>query len=469
MDLKLPIYKLVISDEDDDMGVNFLALVSDPATKRQWQTFKSEKELFQVQNEDRQILSGALMVANLPIYRRDEERGEYYVLFDKETIEKIVHKFFKNGFQDNVNGEHEGGEFKDCYMFESFLIDESRGIETPKGFDKLPDGSWFGSFKIDNHDVWNNFIKTGEFKGFSVEGIFEHQYLHPQTEEIIEEIIDIINNKEEKFQEKNKFESQRIDGVSYLLMKTTSGLFILFEDTDFKPGMSIWLRGKNSDGTFKLMPLLDGKYDLVIDIWIRVQNGKVVDVGDKVVAHKYHKTTDGQWVSAPKGLFVGAPMFIEVEIDKVKKEEKAPDGKYTFPFVQIGEFHVNVKNGIITERWTFEDGTRVDFVNMNTKEKFQDKSFLIKEWERLNPGEPFPTILRHERIKERVREAINSGKMKSWEDLISPEDFEEIYHTIKGGKKVKADGKYVSDLGTVIQLKDGIIIKTLDIMDKDAF
>jgi len=194
MDRELPIYKLVLSDEEE-MGVNFIAFVGDPAIKRLWQAFDNVKELFQVHDEDRKIISGALIVANLPIYRRDEERGEYYVIFDRETIEKIVHKFFKNGFQGNVNMEHDEEEkIEGCYMFESFLIDESRGIETPKGFDKLPDGSWFGSFKIDNKDVWDNFIKTGEFNGFSVEGIFEQQFLHPQTEELIEEVVDIINN-----------------------------------------------------------------------------------------------------------------------------------------------------------------------------------------------------------------------------------------------------------------------------------
>ena len=63
-------------------------------------------------------------------------------------------------------------------------------------------------------------------------------------------------------------------------MKTTTGLIVLFEDTEFKPGMSIWLRGENSDGTFRLDPILDGIYKLVIGMWIKVENGKVIDAGD---------------------------------------------------------------------------------------------------------------------------------------------------------------------------------------------
>ena len=56
------------------------------------------------------------------------------------------------------------------YMFESFIINSQR-MPAPEGFEDLPDGSWFGSYKVDNEAVWNE-IKAGTFKGFSVEGMF---------------------------------------------------------------------------------------------------------------------------------------------------------------------------------------------------------------------------------------------------------------------------------------------------------
>jgi hypothetical protein len=36
-------------------------------------------------------------------------------------------------------------------LIENFIIDSSRNINSPKGFN-LTDGSWFGSYKVDNED-----------------------------------------------------------------------------------------------------------------------------------------------------------------------------------------------------------------------------------------------------------------------------------------------------------------------------
>jgi hypothetical protein len=43
-----------------------------------------------------------------------------------------------------------------------------------KGFEDVPDGSWFGSFKVDNAEVWAE-IKAGKVRGFSVEGQFNYR------------------------------------------------------------------------------------------------------------------------------------------------------------------------------------------------------------------------------------------------------------------------------------------------------
>ena len=58
------------------------------------------------------------------------------------------------------------------YVFESFLIDESRGISMPKGYGDAEQGSWFISMKVENDEVWES-VKNGTFRGFSVEGMFD--------------------------------------------------------------------------------------------------------------------------------------------------------------------------------------------------------------------------------------------------------------------------------------------------------
>jgi|DEB19_MinimDraft_3_1074340.scaffolds.fasta_scaffold93954_1 hypothetical protein len=192
MEKVLPIYRLTIKDEDDKMGVNYVALVDEPAIQTNWLAFNGQMKF--AMDKERKIITGALMLADLPIYRRSEKMGEFYVVFDKFQIEKIVQRFMKNGFTDNVNKMHDAKQTVDgVYMYESFIVDSQRGIRPPVGFEDAPEGSWFGSYKVDNEDVWNNFIKTGEFKGFSVEGVFD---LVPEGDakekDIMKQIVDII-------------------------------------------------------------------------------------------------------------------------------------------------------------------------------------------------------------------------------------------------------------------------------------
>lgn len=196
MKKEIPIYKLTISEDDSDKSeVNYVALVDEPAIERCWTAFSQHKQLF-IGDKDQRIISGALMVADMPIYRRDEKYGEYYVVFDKETIQKIVQKFFRKGYNSNVNMMHDPSKKTEgIYMFESFIIDESRGILKPKGFDGISEGSWFGSFKVDNQVIWDEFIKTGIFKGFSVEGIFDYELESTEDQKTINELIRIINNE----------------------------------------------------------------------------------------------------------------------------------------------------------------------------------------------------------------------------------------------------------------------------------
>ena len=103
---------LISDDIDGEEEVDFVALVESPAIQRNFLAFVEHTQeeggtrlTFAVQDEEQKIVSGPLMIADLPIYRRDEE-GEYYVMFTKDQIKKIVQRFFKKGYQAKVNIEH---------------------------------------------------------------------------------------------------------------------------------------------------------------------------------------------------------------------------------------------------------------------------------------------------------------------------------------------------------------------------
>lgn len=168
--MELPVYKLEIKDNDES-GVLDIALVDMPAIESNWKAFSKEQQ-FKTKDKDKRIVMGAAMIPDMKIYRNDGGR-EYEVYFDAETIEKIRDKYFKAGHDSHANLMHdEDTQTKDVYVIESFISDSKRGVKAPEGFEGLPEGTWFVSMKVDNDTIWNNFVKTGKLKGFSVEGFF---------------------------------------------------------------------------------------------------------------------------------------------------------------------------------------------------------------------------------------------------------------------------------------------------------
>jgi hypothetical protein len=190
--MELPIYELMINEDvQDDAEVSFIALVDRPAIQKNWNAFK-ENVKFQIVSEDKQIISGPVMLADSPIYRNDNTNGEYYVVFSKDTIFKIAQKFFKKGYQANVNLMHDSNQqVSGVTMFESFISDKDRGILPMKGFEDAPDGSWFGSFKVEDDAVWQ-MIKEGKVKGFSVEGVFEYSKAKTKEAQLLDSIKEIL-------------------------------------------------------------------------------------------------------------------------------------------------------------------------------------------------------------------------------------------------------------------------------------
>lgn len=184
--MDLPIYLLDINeDEQAQTEVNFIALVDRPAIQLNWQSFKEAPAKFAI-DQEKQIISGPLMVADMPIYRKDDEFGEYYAVFNATTIEKIAIKYYQKGFQSNVNLMHDGDMIVEgATMFESWIVNRELGKMPMKGYEDVSDGSWFGSFKVTNDKVWG-MVKDGLIKGFSVEGLFQYK---PKKQEMSEEQI----------------------------------------------------------------------------------------------------------------------------------------------------------------------------------------------------------------------------------------------------------------------------------------
>ena len=158
---------------DDSEGMGAISLVESPAVEKNFLCFNEQKPLkLEMQDESQHRITGVVALADTPIYRRDDERGEYYIIFTKDTIKAMVDKYAKDGLFNSVNLNHNSEQFvHQVFMVESYIKDTSRGI-SPEGFEDVSDGSWFVTFKVEDEKLWKEIISTSHFNGFSLEGIF---------------------------------------------------------------------------------------------------------------------------------------------------------------------------------------------------------------------------------------------------------------------------------------------------------
>ena len=169
---KIPIYEAIINDADT--GVYCVSLVSSPATEVDFVYFDEDKPIqkFAIENKVQRIVSGVVMLADTPIYRRTSDNFEYYLKFTKETLKLMAEKMIFDGVGSSVNIQHQDGSNVDgVNLMELFIIDREKGI-SPSYFSEVPDGSLIATYKVHNDEVWS-MIENGEVLSFSLEGLFD--------------------------------------------------------------------------------------------------------------------------------------------------------------------------------------------------------------------------------------------------------------------------------------------------------
>lgn len=160
----LPVYKWVIDDTEEIDGVSCISLVDDPAVEKSFAKYSKEKRLFSV-NEEKHVVTGVAIRADFPIYR-NEKGKEFYAVFDKQLIEKLVHKFMKEKRLTSVNVNHDTPTDK-VYLFESFILREKDPVGYPE-LKGVEPGSWIVSYKVECPELWKQ-VKSGDLTGFSIE------------------------------------------------------------------------------------------------------------------------------------------------------------------------------------------------------------------------------------------------------------------------------------------------------------
>jgi hypothetical protein len=191
---KEDIYELVIEDENID-GIFAISLVQDPAIEADFVYFDKEKVLFSSVDDEQRLVMGAILIPNKKILRIDGEGKPYHVFFKPETIKKLSEMYLKNKYTDKATLEH-NKKINGVTLVESWIKESASKDKSALYNLNAPVGSWVGTFKIDNDDIWNNYVKTGDVKGFSIEGLFGHSLVSANESFNFQKDIDLFSDVE---------------------------------------------------------------------------------------------------------------------------------------------------------------------------------------------------------------------------------------------------------------------------------
>ena len=172
---KIPLYEILI-DESDETGMKLISLVDNPAIGVKGMMFSHDvpSQLYFKTEGEKQIIVGPALIPDLKIKRKDEDGNDYYVMFSKETIEKMVQKFNKSGSNRRINIDH-SDRMADGYIMEDWIIEDRMYDKSRKYGFELPVGTYMIKVKIEDQDFWMSEVKGDGKFGFSIEGLLSQR------------------------------------------------------------------------------------------------------------------------------------------------------------------------------------------------------------------------------------------------------------------------------------------------------
>jgi hypothetical protein len=205
--------ELYIDEENEFSGIEAISVVENPAIEEDFIALKKQQVKLAEVDKEKRILMGAALIPNKKIYRTNGE-DEYNIFFSEDTVRKASELFLSRGKQNNSTLEHDV-KLNGLSVVESWIIEDKKKDKSKKyGFD-LPIGTWMVSVKVNNDEVWNNFVKEGKVKGFSIEGFFADK-LDDRPRESVEEDFDEMEALSKLYEMEEAFlDSQEVELESY--------------------------------------------------------------------------------------------------------------------------------------------------------------------------------------------------------------------------------------------------------------
>jgi hypothetical protein len=180
------IVELIIDEEAELYGIDAISIVDRPAIELDFIALKEQKLAFAEADADKRILLGPALVPDKPIYRRNGE-DEFYVYFSKGTVRKASELYLKHGNQANHTLEHEH-TINGLTVVESWMVENKEKDKSALYGLDVPVGTWMVAVKVDNEAIWQEWVKEGKVKGFSIEGYFVDKMKKNSEDEMLAEL-----------------------------------------------------------------------------------------------------------------------------------------------------------------------------------------------------------------------------------------------------------------------------------------
>lgn len=264
----IPVFNATL--EAEECGIYRISLVDAPAVESNFVAYGKQGEMqkYSVLSDEKRLVRGVILRADFPIYRIDENIGEYYIVHSAEMIRQTAQKMLREHRNNEVNIMHQAlTEVKGVEMVQMFIKDTSAGVN-PAGFEDIEDGSLFAEYHVTNDDVWAA-IKAGTFKGFSLEGIFTFQPKKAEEALSLESITNYISKASMSI--KNKLAKIL---AQFRSLTTDKGVISWEGDKDLEVGDSVFVEAEDGERT----PAADGNYILEDGVIVRVENGNVTEI-----------------------------------------------------------------------------------------------------------------------------------------------------------------------------------------------
>jgi hypothetical protein len=200
----MKLFEMLIDDENLFSGVNAVSIVENPAIQSDFVALAENETPIQLAevSKDKRILMGAALIPDKPIYRNMDSE-EFYIYFSKETVRQAAELFFKRSNHQNATLEHSQA-LSGMTVFESWIIEDSQLDKSKKYGLELPEGTWMVSMKVDDEDIWNNYVKNNKVFGFSIEGQFANKLV--KDVEMSTQEIELSDDELKELEDRAQFE-----------------------------------------------------------------------------------------------------------------------------------------------------------------------------------------------------------------------------------------------------------------------